>query len=247
LLPVLFRFGSLDITSFGAMVALGALAGLWLFRKELGRAGLPDAALDAAVYGLVGGLLGAKLLYVFEHLHEGSFWSLFLDRGGMSWFGGFVGGLLAGYATIRAKGWPMLAVLAAATPALAVGQMLGRVGCFLVGDDYGSPTTLPWGVAFPRGLPPTTERVHPTQIYEAIFLAGLAWLLIRWRRRGISDRTVLGRYFVIAGTFRFLLEFVRVNTRVAGPLTVAHFFALGVVMLGLVLLRRGPEPFTRST
>jgi len=130
-LPVLFRIGSFEITSFGALVALGALAGLWVFRRELARSGLPDAAMDAAVYGLVGGLVGAKLLYVFEHLDEGTFLSLFLDRGGMSWFGGFVGGLAAGYATIRAKGWPMLAVLSAATPALAVGQLLGRVGCFL--------------------------------------------------------------------------------------------------------------------
>jgi phosphatidylglycerol---prolipoprotein diacylglyceryl transferase len=241
LLPVLFRIGSLEITSFGVMVALGALAGLWVFRRELAHAKLPDAALDAAVYGLIGGLLGAKLLYVFEHLGEGSFFSLFLDRGGMSWFGGFVGGVLAGVATIRAKRWPMIAVLSAATPALAIGQMLGRVGCFLVGDDYGSPTSLPWGVAFPRGLPPTTDRVHPTQIYEAIFLAVLAWLLIRWRRRGVPDRIVVGRYFLLAGAFRFLLEFVRVNTRVAGPLTVAHFFALGIVVLGIVLLwpRRG--------
>jgi phosphatidylglycerol:prolipoprotein diacylglycerol transferase len=242
LLPVLFRIGSLEITSFGVMVALGALAGLWVFRRELAHAKLPDAALDAAVYGLIGGLLGAKLLYVFEHLGEGSFFSLFLDRGGMSWFGGFVGGVLAGVATIRAKRWPMMAVLSAATPALAIGQMLGRVGCFLVGDDYGSPTSLPWGVAFPRGLPPTTDRVHPTQIYEAIFLAVLAWLLIRWRRRGVPDRIVVGRYFLLAGAFRFVLEFVRVNTRVVGPLTVAHFFALGIVVLGIVLLwprRRG--------
>jgi phosphatidylglycerol:prolipoprotein diacylglycerol transferase len=236
LLPVLFRIGTFEITSFGVMVALGALAGLWLFRRELARSGLPDAALDAAVYGLVGGLLGAKLLYVFEHLDEGTFFSLLLDRGGMSWFGGFVGGLLAGYVTIRVKGWPVTAVLAAATPALAVGQLLGRIGCFLVGDDYGSPTTLPWGVAFPRGLPPTMDRVHPTQIYEAIFLAGLTWILLRWRRQGVGDRAVLGRYLVAAGAFRFLLEFVRVNTRVAGPLTVAHFFALAVVMLGVALL-----------
>jgi phosphatidylglycerol---prolipoprotein diacylglyceryl transferase len=243
--PVLFRIGSLEITSFGVMVALGALAGLWVFRRELARSGLPDAALDAAVYGLIGGLLGAKLLYVFEHLGDGSFMSLFLDRGGMSWFGGFVGGLLAGLATIRAKRWPMLAVLAAATPALAVGQMLGRVGCFLVGDDYGSPTSLPWGVAFPQGLPPTTDRVHPTQIYEAIFLAVLAWILITWRRQGVADRIVLGRYFLLAGGFRFLLEFVRVNTRVVGPLTVAHVFALGIVLLGIVLLAATPR--TRST
>jgi phosphatidylglycerol:prolipoprotein diacylglycerol transferase len=241
-LPVLFRIGSLEITSFGVMVALGALAGLWVFRRELSRAGLPDAAVDAAVYGLVGGLLGAKLLYVFEHLDEGSFLSLFLDRGGMSWFGGFVGGLAAGYATIRVKRWPVMAVLAAATPALAIGQMLGRIGCFLVGDDYGSPTSLPWGVAFPRGLPPTTDRVHPTQLYEAIFLAGFAWVLIGWRRRGLSDRTVLGRYLLVAGGFRFLLEFVRVNTRVAGPLTVAHVFALAVALLGVVVLRSANRP-----
>jgi len=238
LLPVLFRIGSFEITSFGVMVALGALAGLWVFRRELTRAGLPDAALDAAVYGLVGGLLGAKLLYVFEHLEESSFLALFLDRGGMSWFGGFVGGLAAGYATIRWRRWPLLPVLAAATPALAVGQMIGRIGCFLVGDDYGRPTSLPWGVAFPRGLPPTFERVHPTQLYESAFLAVLAWLLIRWRRKGIADRTVLGRYLVFAGGFRFLLEFVRVNVRVLGPLTVAHCFALLVVVVGVVILRR---------
>jgi phosphatidylglycerol:prolipoprotein diacylglycerol transferase len=237
-LPVLLRIGSFEITSFGVMVALGALAGLWVFRRELARAGLPEAALDAAVYGLVGGLLGAKLLYVFEHLEESSFFSLLLDRGGMSWFGGFVGGLLAGYWTIRAKRWPLVPVLAAATPALAIGQMLGRVGCFLVGDDYGKPTSLPWGVAFPRGLPPTFERVHPTQLYEAAFLAVLAWILIRWRRGGVADRIVLGRYFVLAGAFRFLLEFVRVNVRVLGPLTVAHCFALLVVGLGLVILWR---------
>src|SRR3954454_6339588 len=238
--PVLFRVGSLDITSFGAMVALGALVGLWVFRRELTRAGLPDAALDAAVFGLLGGLVGAKLLYVFEHLDESSFFSLVLDRGGMSWFGGFVGGLLAGYLTIRRHRWPLVPVLAAATPALAVGQLLGRIGCFLVGDDYGKPTSLPWGVAFPRGLPPTLDRVHPTQLYEGAFLALLAWMLIRWRRKGLADRTVLGRYFVIAGAFRFLLEFVRVNVRVLGPLTVAHCFALAVVALGLVILLRRP-------
>ena len=237
MLPVLFRIGSFEITSFGVMVALGALAGLWVFRRELLRAGLPEAALDAAVYGLVGGLIGAKLLYVFEHLEESSFFALLLDRGGMSWFGGFSGGLIAGYVTIVRRRWPLVPVLAAATPALAVGQMLGRVGCFLVGDDYGRPTSLPWGVAFPHGLPPTFERVHPTQLYESAFLALLTWVLIRWRRKGVADRTVLGRYFVLAGAFRFLLEFVRVNVRVLGPLTVAHCFALGVVALGLVILR----------
>ena len=236
--PVLFRIGSFEITSFGVLVALGALAGLWVFRREIAHSGLPDAAMDAAIYGLVGGLAGAKLLYVIEHLDEGTFLGLLLDRGGMSWFGGFIGGLLAGYATTRAKGWPVLTVLSAGTPALAVGQLLGRIGCFLVGDDYGHPTSLPWGVAFPEGLPPTTERVHPTQIYEAIFLGLFAWVLVRWRRAGVPDGVVLGRYFVGVGAFRFALEFVRVNLRVLGPLTVAHILAASVVVLGLIVLVR---------
>jgi len=236
MLPVLFRIGSVEITSFGVMVAVGAMAGLWIFQRELRRSGLPDGALDAAIFGLFGGLAGAKLLYVAEHLGEAPVLALLTDRGGMSWFGGFAGGLLAGLTTILIKGWPVLPVLAAAAPALAVGQLLGRIGCFLVGDDYGRPTLLPWGVAFPRGLPPTVERVHPTQLYEAAFLALLGWLLVRWRRRGVSDRTVLGRYFVGAAGFRFVLEFIRVNTRVLGPFTVAQLFSLGVVALGFVIL-----------
>ena len=239
--PILFRIGSFEITSFGVMVALGALAGLVVFRRELLRGGLPEAAIDAAVYGLIGGLIGAKLLYVFEHLQESSFWALALDRGGMSWFGGFVGGIAAGLLLIRVKRWPTMGVLAAAAPALAVGQMLGRIGCFLVGDDYGRPTTLPWGVAFPKGLPPTLERVHPTQLYEAAFLALLAWILIRWRRSGVPDRAVLGRYLVLAGAFRFALEFLRVNVRVAGPFTVAHLFSLAVVLCGIGLLVSRPS------
>jgi phosphatidylglycerol:prolipoprotein diacylglycerol transferase len=234
--PVLFRIGGFEVTSFGVMVALGALVGLYVFRNELRRRGLPDAATDAAIAGLFGGLAGAKLLYVAEHASIEPVWSLLTDRGGMSWFGGFVGGLLAGFVMIRVKRWPLVPVLAAATPGLAVGQLLGRIGCFLVGDDYGTPTTLPWGVAFPQGLPPTDVPVHPTQLYEVAFLAVLTWLLIRWGRDKVPDAVVLGRYFALAGAFRFLLEFVRVNVRVAGPLTVAHLFALAVTLLGVGIL-----------
>src|SRR5207342_424049 len=86
---------------------------------------------------------------------------------------------------------PIVATLAAASPGLALGHAIGRVGCFLVGDDYGRPSTLPWAVAFPKGLPPTDVPVHPTQLYEAIPLVIIAWLLVRWRRQGVSDPVVL--------------------------------------------------------
>ena len=236
--PVLFRIGTFEVTSFGPMVGLGALVGLWICRRELARSRLSEGALDAAVAGLVGGLAGAKMLWVFEHLGEAPVLDLVLSRGGLSWFGGFVGGILAGLAIIRRRRLPMLAVLAAATPALAIGQAIGRIGCFLVGDDYGRPTDLPWGVAFPQGLPPTTVPVHPTQLYEAAALVPLAWLLIRWRKRRRSDLFVFGAYLVLAGTIRFLIEFLRVDVRVLHGLSVAHVASLVAIAFGLALLFR---------
>ncbi|HXU11865.1 MAG TPA: prolipoprotein diacylglyceryl transferase family protein [Candidatus Binatia bacterium] len=229
--PILFRLGGFEVTSFGVMVALGALAGFWTFRRELRVRGIPEAT-DAAVFGLIGGLAGAKLLFVLEHLDTEPAWALLTSRGGLSWFGGLVGGVAAGLLTIRHRRWPMLPVLAAATPALALGQMFGRIGCFLVGDDYGLPTDLPWGVAFPEGLPPTAVPVHPTQLYEAVFLAALALFIVAWRQRGMPDRALLARYCLIAGGFRFALEFIRINVRVAGGLSVAQWASLGLIGLG---------------
>ncbi len=240
--PVLFSIGGLEITSFGVLVALGALAGVSLFRRELLRSGLPEGAVDGAVVGVIAGLAGAKLLWVFEHLGEEPFASLLFSRGGLSWFGGLVGGVGAALAYFVVKGYPLLPTIAAATPALAAGHAIGRLGCFMVGDDYGRPTDLPWGVAFPKGLPPTLDRVHPTQLYEAAFLAVLMVLLIRWRRSGVADHAVLGRYLLLAGAARFLIEFLRINTRVLGPLTVAHIGALLMMAAGAAVMSFRPRP-----
>lgn len=243
--PVLFRVGGFEVTSFGVLVAVGALVGVWLFRRELHRAGVPESAADAGLAGVFGGLLGAKLLWVFEHAGEAPVMDLLLSRGGMSWFGGFAGGLLAGIWIIRRRRLALAAMLAAATPGLAAGHAIGRIGCFLVGDDYGSPSDLPWAVAFPEGLPPTTVPVHPTQIYEAVLLMPILWLLLRWRQNGQADRKVLGIYLLLTGSLRFAIEFVRINDRVVGPLTVAHLASLAVAAAGAILLTTAGNRPTR--
>jgi phosphatidylglycerol---prolipoprotein diacylglyceryl transferase len=234
--PVLFRIGSFEVTSFGVMVAVAALVGLWLFRRELQLSGLPIDATDAGIFGVFGGLLGAKLLWTVEHASEAPISELLFSRGGLSWYGGLIGGVGAGLAYIVVKGWPVVPTLAAATPAVAFGHLLGRVGCFLVGDDYGTPSNLPWAVAFPEGLPPTTVPVHPTQLYEAIGLGVLGWLLLRWRRSGVPDRIVLGRYLIGAGMLRFVIEFIRINERVAFGLSVAHLVSLAAIAVGTGML-----------
>lgn len=236
--PVVFRIGMFEVTSFGVLVAVAALVGLWLFRRELRRSGMPEDGFDAAVAGIVGGMAGAKLLWVVEHLGEEPTIDLLLSRGGLSWFGGFAGGVLAGVLVLQVKRLPKIAVLAAAAPALAVGHAIGRIGCFLVGDDYGRPSDLPWAVAFPDGAPPTIVPVHPTQLYEALALVPLAMLLFRWRRHRRPDPFVLGAYLMCAGAIRFVIEFVRVNERVFGPFTVAHLASLAAVIAGAGFLMR---------
>jgi phosphatidylglycerol---prolipoprotein diacylglyceryl transferase len=234
--PVLFRIGTFEVTSFGLMVAVAALVGVWLFSRELQLSGLPTDAADAGIIGVLGGLAGAKLLWTLEHSAEAPLTDLLFARGGLSWYGGLIGGVGAGLVYIIVRGWPIVATLAAATPALAFGHAIGRIGCFLVGDDYGRPTDLPWGVAFPEGLPPTTVRVHPTQVYEAIGLGVLGWLLLRWRRSGVPDAIVLGRYLLAAGTLRFAIEFIRVDERVAFGLSVAHLVSIAVSAVGAGML-----------
>jgi phosphatidylglycerol:prolipoprotein diacylglycerol transferase len=232
LYPVLFRIGSFEVTSFGVLVALGALVGLWLLHRELRRSGIPPETVDSGIAGVVGGLAGAKLLWTLEHAGEAPLSELLLSRGGLSWYGGLIGGIGAGLGYMLLKGWPVLAILSAATPALAFGHLIGRIGCFLVGDDYGSPSNLPWAVAFPKGLPPTHVPVHPTQLYEALGLGVLGWLLLRWRHRRVPDLVVLGRYLAGAGSLRFAIEFLRVNQRIAFGLSVAHLVSLAAIAVG---------------
>lgn len=234
--PEIGRIGEFVITSFGVMVALGALAGLWLFARELRRSNLPPHALDAAIFGVLGGMAGAKLLWVVEHLGEAPWSDLLFSRAGMSWYGGLAGGVGTGLLWFAAKRVPIVPALAAATPALAVGHAIGRIGCFLVGDDYGSPSDLPWAVAFPQGLPPTDVPVHPTQVYELFLLLPLAWVLVRMRRRGVRDRTVLGAYLAGAGAIRFTVEWFRINPPVALGMSVAHWASALVMLAGLLLL-----------
>lgn len=236
--PTVARIGSFEITSFGVLVAIAAMVALWVFSRELARSRLPADAVNAAMGGVIGGLAGAKVIWSLEFAGTAPFTDLLFSRGGLSWFGGFVGGIGTGLWMLRKYHVPLIRGLAAAAPALAIGHAIGRVGCFMVGDDYGRPSTLPWAVAFPQGLPPTTVPVHPTQLYESLALVILFALLLHWRRTQVPDAAVVARYLMLAGAIRFAIEFVRVNALILGPLTLAQLWSLAAVAAGLVLAIR---------
>jgi phosphatidylglycerol:prolipoprotein diacylglycerol transferase len=99
--PVLFRIGSFEVTSFGVLLGIAALVGIWLFGRELARSGLPAEASNAAMGGVVGGLIGAKVLWTIEFMGQQPLGSLLFSRGGLSWFGGLLGGVGTGLWLLR--------------------------------------------------------------------------------------------------------------------------------------------------
>src|ERR671912_371759 len=109
--PTLFRIGEFEVTTFGVMVAVGALVGIWIFQRELARRGLPESGVDAAVAGVIGGLAGAKPLWTVEHAGQGPIADLLFSRGGMSWFGGLIGGVAAGLWMLGRRRIPPMAGL----------------------------------------------------------------------------------------------------------------------------------------
>ena len=208
---------------------------------------------------MIGGLIGAKLWY----LAITGEWAALFSRGGFVWYGGFFGGA----AGVLLNGWrkrvPARFTMEICAAPLMLGHALGRVGCFLVNDDYGIPSTLPWAMKFPQGLPPTTVAeltkmhvafppgtdpqlvvaVHPTQLYEtAIMLLAFAWL---WQQRehGHGIGWTFAWYLLLAGTERFLVEFLRAkDDRLLGPVTLAQVTSLALVVVGAYLAQRWRAP-----
>jgi len=247
--PILFEPFGFPISTFGVMLALGFLAGTALVARRFRELDLdPDLATTMMIYCMVGGIGGAKLYFAIDVSFRepgASFWSLLVQREGITFYGGLIGGTLAGYLGTRIHGIPTLIFANASCMACAVGQAIGRIGCFLVGDDYGRPTDLPWGVAFPEGAPPVFEPVHPTQLYETAWLLPVTALL--WRRRNRSP-FLFGEFVALNGLGRFFIEFLRLNPKVAWGLTEAQWIAMTLVFAGcaswVYFQRRAPTAAT---
>jgi len=242
--PILFRVFGFPISSFGVMMAVGFLVAAWLVSRRLREYGLdPEHASTILLYAMLGGVVGAKLYFAIDvSLRSGEpFLPLLFGRAGMTWYGGLLGGTVAVLVATRIHGLPTRLVANCVALAAPFGQACGRIGCFLVGDDYGRPSDLPWAVAFPEGSPPTLVAVHPTQLYEVLWLLLAGTIL--WKRRRRSP-FLFGEYMIANGFGRFFIEFLRVNPRVALGLTEPQWIAIALVALGslgLVYYRDKPE------
>ena len=262
--------GGQPITSFGVFMLLAFLTGGYLIRAELRRVGEdPEKAWDFVFMGVIGGIVGAKLYYVllnFPQLIEDPV-GMLLSRGGLVWYGGFMGATVLVIYEVRRQKMSVPSMADVMAPGLALGYAVGRMGCFMVGDDWGLPTSSAFGVRFPRGTPATTVQnieqmfgitvdpalieeygqvipVHPTQLYEVGISTLIFFGLWRIRDHGHQKGWLFMIWLVCAGMERFAVEFLRAkDDRFFGILTLAQVISLGIVAFGLagVLKTRGTE------
>jgi len=244
--PILFSLGELAIPSFWAAAFTGFFLAFLVLRSDVVRRGYDvDLAYDLTLYAYVGGWVGARLFLIptgWQYFTENPI-SFLLSSSGWVWYGGLLGGVVAAWILAQRRRISLLALADMAAAPLAMGLAIGRIGCQLSGDgDYGVPTDLPWGMSFPNGVVPTTERVHPTPVYE--MLACFAIFAYLWRRRlrnpPIGD--LFGRYLILSAIVRFLIETVRRNPNWLFGLTTAQWLSIGLTAVGVWLVRRAVAP-----
>jgi len=257
MIPILFKIGPITIPSYGFMMMVAFATNYFLLSRELKRKGKnPQLAADIVFWAALGGIFGAKIYYAFENetgwenfqalgdIVAGIFTlngqriseALQVIGSGLVFLGGLLGGLIAVtlYLKHRKESWLLFADILA--PLLILGYSIGRVGCFLVGDDYGIPSQLPWAMAFPKGIPPVTTPVHPTQIYE--IMLGLIIFATLWKLRTKTKPVgiLFFLYLILAGTERFIIEFIRTNTKYLLGLSGAQIISICMIALGVFFI-----------
>jgi phosphatidylglycerol:prolipoprotein diacylglycerol transferase len=240
------NFAGISLKTFGLMFALTFLAIGILLARRLRELGKPtDWAYEMTFVALGGGLVGSRLYFVVQNyssVKHDLLGNLF-GGSGLVWYGGVIGGAIAIVAWAAYRGMLGLVLLDLCAAPLALGYAIGRGGCQISGDgDYGKAWDGPWAMAYPHGVVPTTERVHPTPIYETLAMGIAAIVLWRLRDR-FRPGVLFALYLVFAGTERLLVEFLRRNAHVLAGLTAPQLESIGLLVAGAIWLtvarRRG--------
>ncbi len=253
MLPKLISVGDFFVPTYGLMVTLGFLAGLWLATRLARRDGLnTDDVVNLAVYCALSGIVGAKLLMIVQDFgyyreNPGELFSFATLQAGGIFYGGLVAALAVAWWFLSKRGLPALRTADVFAPGVALGHAIGRIGCFAAGCCWGVECHLPWAVTFKNpdanrmfGTPLMTP-LHPTQLYESAAEAIIAFVL--WRRSLAAHRpgTVIGLYLVMYCSVRFAVEFVRAHDAAnpfGGPLSSSQWIALALAAAGVWLLAR---------
>ena len=262
--PIIFDFGVISIfgfefhpviNSYGFMLMMAFYSCYYFLNKDLNRLGF-DAKLasDIVFAAAVGGILGSKIYYLIENFErvKADPTGMIFSGAGLVFLGGLMGGTLGVTYVIKKNKLSWIKFADIVAPLLILGYAVGRIGCLLVGDDYGLPTNVPWGIAFPNGLPPSTYsvfqsyypwvnlegfspgilKVHPTQIYESVIGFIIFYYLYQKRTKIVVVGSLFFTYLIFAGAERFFIEFLRVNSKYLFGLSGSQLISLIMILIG---------------
>ncbi len=249
MLPKLVQFGSFYIPTYGVLVALGFLAGLGITLRLARRVGLPaDQITNLAVYCAMAGIVGAKLfMFLFDigdYVHDPArIFSLETLQAAGVFHGGFIAAFIVALLYVRKQRLPAFPTMDVFAPGIALGQAIGRLGCFAAGCCWGKECDLPWGVRFRsnEAAPvPLDKTLHPVQLYESAADLIIFGILYHRFRRNDRGGQIIGLYLVLYSTARFVIEFFRVHEQpLVGPFSLTQWIALGLLAVGVGILLRG--------
>ncbi|MFH1784432.1 MAG: prolipoprotein diacylglyceryl transferase [bacterium] len=242
--PILFEMGPIVIRSYGALVALGFLAGIVLAVKRAKKKGInEDVVLDLSLYALIAGILGARIFEVLVNIQDymQDPVSVFkIWEGGLTYYGGFLGAGLVIILYLRAKKLEFWKIADLMAPSLALGHAIGRLGCFTAGCCYGSVTDLPWGVTFshPLSLAPLGLTLHPTQLYSSLGNLVIFGVLLLIDRKKKFSGQVFWTYGIMYSVFRFFVEFLRADPRGFVPFGILSISQVvsGVLFIASIIM-----------
>ena len=269
--PVIFDFGvinvfgfkfQLAIYSFGLMLVIAFYTCYFLLNHDFKRLGYEEKlASDIIFWSALGGIFGAKVYYLIENLDDvlasQDPFGMIFSGAGLVFIGGLIGAVTAVSIIIRKNNLPWFIFADILAPLIILGYAIGRIGCFLVGDDYGIPSKLPWALSFPDGFPPTKYEsfqyrypwidisnfepgllsVHQTQVYEFLICAMLFFYLWNKRKNIRVPGSLFFTYLICAGTERFLIEFIRTNEKYLFDIfSGAQVLSIIMVLIGVYCL-----------
>ena len=248
--PVLFRIGSFYVPTYGVLVAMAFLTGLAITTRLARRAGLPaEKITNLAVYCAIAGIAGAKLfMFLFDigdYIRDpGQIFTMATLQAAGVFHGGFIVALIFAYIYLERQKLPILKTMDLFAPGIAIGQAIGRLGCFAAGCCWGKVCYLPWGVRFHSNFAspvPLDKPLHPVQLYESAADVFIFVLLYRFLAGIHRDGQAMGLYLVLYSTARFIIEFYREHEQaLVGPFSLTQWIALALFALGgVLLLRRG--------
>jgi phosphatidylglycerol:prolipoprotein diacylglycerol transferase len=233
--------------TYGFLVALAFLAGLWMAGRLARRAGLSyDAVTNLGLYCAIAAIAGAKLMmfvvdFSYYAQHPAAIFSMETLQAGGIFYGGLIGALLVAWWYMRKTALPPLATADVFAPAIALGHGIGRLGCFSAGCCWGVECHLPWAVTFTNPVAkdlvgvPLNVPLHPTQLYESfaefVIFGVLYWRFGKPHRRG----AIISLYLILYPAARFVVEFFRYHEQGnlwGGPLDTSQWISIGLILLG---------------